>query len=115
MQVHVPDPQLRDSLASEQKLSQRFGKPQAKLLMRRISEMFASARLGDFCSLPHSRVRHLDGRREGQIALNLLPSLEVVIAPTEDPAPEPQNGAPNWVAATHINILDVTELPTPDV
>lgn len=118
MQVHVPDQQLKDCLASQQKLSQRFGMKQARILMRRISELFASDCLGDFCALPQTRTRELDGNRRGQIALNLLPALEMIIAPIKDLNSSQQIAPSNWMGATHVNIVDVSEpreTPTPDV
>ena len=89
-------------------LGRRYGPLKAKLLSRRLGELYAATVLGDLRNLPQVRCHELFGDHSGQLSVDLDHPYRLIFEPTE-PIPRKTDGGLDWEKITSIIILGIED------
>ena len=110
MEISFKSRKLAKQFNSQNELVRNFGAYQAKKISIRLSELQAAANLHDFWppkSGP-SRCHELNqGKRRGQISVDLEYPYRLIFAPDHDPVPTSDDGGLDWYKVTAVLILGV--------
>ena len=100
---------LEKTLNSERELRKRYGKRMAEKLKARLAVLKNARTLADVPSSPPERRHSLQGRREGQYAVDLVHPHRLVFAPSGEPVPEREGGGVDMTRVTAITIIEVVD------
>jgi proteic killer suppression protein len=87
-------------------LVRRHNLHRAKLLRRRLDDLYAAKKLGVMRNLP-GRTHELKGDRAGQLSIDLDGPYRLVFAPANNPLPKKPNGGLDWKHITAVILLGV--------
>jgi proteic killer suppression protein len=81
----------------------------AKLLKRRLDDLYAAENLEQFRSLPQARCHELTQDRKGQLAIDLEHPKRLILKPANSPVPlKPDNGL-DWARLTTVEIIEIVD------
>lgn len=103
------DTHIAKCFASESTLAQSYGTEQAKIIVRRISELRAAKSLAELRSLSQVRLQELDGDGKGKLALKLDRENQLIIAADTETPQRSEDGSLDWKAITEVSILGVSK------
>lgn len=86
-----------------------YGPELADILMRRLDELRAAARLADMRTLPQARCHELKGNRKGQLSVDLRGPYRLVFKPADDPIPKKRDRGLDWGRVETIKVIDVED------
>jgi proteic killer suppression protein len=95
--------------ASRAEMERRLGSAMAAKLAQRISELLAVESLADLATLPGPRCHELGVDRDGQISLDLVHPMRLIIEPANDPPPTKADGGLNWKRVTAVVIVEIAD------
>jgi len=90
---------------NENLMIKRFGTKRAKLLKRRLNEIYAANALDDLRHLPQTRCHELKGNRKGQLSVDLDHPYRLIFEPANNPIPKKLDGGLDWTKVTVIKIF----------
>lgn len=109
MLIHFRNTKLEKTFSSEKELTRSYGAEQARVLMRRVSELKAARCLADLRLLPQLRAHELAGDRKGQISLTIRQPYRLILLPANEPVPRLENGGLDWAATTAVTVIEVVD------
>lgn len=86
-----------------------FGDRMAKLIGRRLAELEAASTLADLAMLPQVRAHELVGNRKGQISLDLVHPMRLILVIANDPVPKKNDGGLDWNRVTEVEVSEITD------
>jgi len=102
LEINIPDDDLR-ALYEQQRLAvKKLGKPCARKLRGRLSDIAAAAHVRELVA---GRPHPLTGDRQGQFALDLQGAVRLVFVPDHDPVPYFPDGGIDWAQVTRVTIV----------
>lgn len=81
----------------------------AAKLAQRITELLGVESLADLALLPGPRCHELGADRDGQISLDLVPPMRLIIEPTDDPPPTKTDSGVDWKRVTAVVIVEIVD------
>lgn len=109
MDISFPSTHLAKLFSSEKELVRKFGKEQARLIMRRMAELAAVENLQQLTSLPQIRPHELLGKLKGKISLDLKHPFRLLITPDYEEIPRKRDGGLDWNQIKRIMIIGVED------
>ena len=94
---------------SEELLLRKYGRENARVIMRRMAVLMAAPALSDVPVTKPERRHPLTGDRAGQFAVDLKQPYRLVFVPVGNPAPRLANGEEDLARITAIQILAVED------
>lgn len=108
MEIVFKTKRLQTEFNDEKKLSKNRGKIQAKLIMRRLTQLRAAPSLQTMRNLP-GRWHELIGDKSGWISADLDGKNRLIFEPATDPIPATVDGGLDWSQLTAVRILGVLD------
>lgn len=109
MEIIFKTSKLRKIFNSERLLQAEYGAEMGRVIMRRMSVLWAARTLQEVPIKPPQRRHELKGRRKGQFAVDLKHPHRLVFRPNHDPLPRKPDGGLDLEAITAITILNVED------
>lgn len=109
MDICFRNSKLEKEFNDERALRAHRGERQAKLIMRRLSEMKAAECLAVLRTLPGNRCHELTGNLKGQLSVDLDGPYRLIFEPANDPIPVLPSGGLDWDKTTKVIILGVLD------
>lgn len=112
MEITFTDHGVKRQCESETALQRAHGDDCARCVMARLADLESAATLEDMRRLP-GRCRELDGARRGSLAIDLVASKELVLAPVTR---KPKQRVLDWrevEAVSIVTISDAQRMPRP--
>lgn len=81
----------------------------AAKLAQRISELLAVESLADLALLPGPRCHELGADRDGQISLDLIHPMRLIIEPADESPPTKTDGGLDWKRVTAVVIVEIVD------
>jgi plasmid maintenance system killer protein len=94
---------------SRAEMERRLGSAMAAKLAQRISELLAVESLADLVMLPGPRCHELGADRDGQISLDLVHPMRLIIEPADESPPTKADGGLNWRRVTAVVIVEIAD------
>jgi plasmid maintenance system killer protein len=95
--------------ASRAEMERRLGSAMAAKLAQRIAELLGVESLADLAMLPGPRCHELGADRNGQISLDLVHPMRLIIEPADDPPPVKTDGGLDWKRVTAVVIVEIAD------
>lgn len=108
MEISFANEKLRRVCESTRALQRAYGKPCAKKIMSRLTDLGAAATLEDCRRLP-GRCHELTGSRSGQLALDLADGKRLVIEPVDTAPPLKEDGGLDWRGVDAVRVLNIVD------
>jgi len=112
MDISFKNKKLAKSLNQGAQLVKIHGKLRAKKIRVRMQALRAAATLNDFWppKSPPERCHELtEGKRSGQLSVDLDHPYSLIFVPDHDPVPTHEDGGLDWSQVTAIKILGVED------
>lgn len=112
MIVYFSTSKLAKRLNNDQDLERHYGRIQAKKLRARIAALKAAKDLGDFLPAyrgPERCHELTEGKRAGQLSMDLEHPYRLIFKPDHDPPPERSTGGLDWTQVTAIIIIGIED------
>ena len=100
--------QLKKACNSDKQMGKKWGTNGAKRLRRRLDDLRAAPNLEAMRRLP-GRCHELTGNRSGQLSIDLVHPLRLILEPVGNPAPRKADGGLDWEAVTAIRVVGVLD------
>ena len=94
---------------SQASLVRAYGSRCAKLIRRRLDELWAANSLEDIRSLPQTRCHELKGGHSGNLSVDLEHPYRLLFRPANEPTTRKDDGGLDWDRVTVIEILGVED------
>ncbi len=107
MVIHFRSNKLEKIFSSEKELTRSYGVEQAKILMRRVSELGTVRCLADLRLLPQVRAHELTGDRKGQISITVRQPYRLILLTANEPVPQLPDGGLDWSLVTEVTVIEV--------
>ncbi len=91
-------------------LQKRYGTLRAKLIRRRLDDLYAAPTLETIRLLPQTRCHELHGDRAGQLSVDLDHPYRLIFEPADNPIPRKDDGGLDWNRVTTVSILGVEDI-----
>ncbi|MCC6457937.1 MAG: killer suppression protein [Caldilineaceae bacterium] len=108
MDVSFESARLAKLLQSQKQMTQKFGAENAKLIKRRLDNLFIASNLEQFGTIVSS-LHELKGDRAGTFAIDLRGGLRLIIASADEPAPRKPDGGLDWRAIVAVVVIAVED------
>jgi proteic killer suppression protein len=99
---------LRKVCQSDKELRRAHGEDCARKLMARLAELRAAPQLEELRNLP-GRCHELDGKRKGQLAVELIGGKRLVFEPTNAAAATNEDGGLDWNQVEAVRVIDIVD------
>lgn len=109
MEVMFSTRKMQRDCSAEREMVRRWGKPLAKKLQQRLTELDGAQTLADMSRLPAARCHELKLNRKGQLSVDLAHPYRLIFVPDHDPVPLKPDRGLDWAAVTRVLILEVTD------
>ncbi|VAW55523.1 Toxin HigB [hydrothermal vent metagenome] len=112
MDISFKTKKLEKSFNEDRRLEAAHGAKRAKKIRIRMNEFRAALTLKDFWppNSPPSRCHELiEGKRNGQLSVDLDHPYRLIFIPNHDPSPEREEGGLDWSQVTAIEIFGVED------
>lgn len=86
-----------------------LGMTMARRLMLRLQQLEAALHLAEMALLKQGRLHELAGDRDGQLSLDLVHPLRLILVPDHEPIPRLPEGGLDLGLITAVLILDITD------
>ena len=101
-------------LFKTRKLEKQLTEPKAfgqlaRKVNQRMKELADADTLAIMRTLPAARCHELDGKRKGELAVNISPNFRLIFQPLNDPIPKKEDGGLNWEEVTTIQINEIED------
>jgi proteic killer suppression protein len=106
MKITFHDKKIEKEAKDYNRCRKELGDKRAKLLMRRLNDLYVSETLEDVRHLP-GRYHELTGDRKGQWACDLDQPYRLIFEPHEDPIPTDKEGKFIWVEIKGVEIMEI--------
>ena len=94
---------------SQASLVRAYGSRRAKLIRRRLDELWAADSLEDIRPLPQARCHELKGGLGGNLSVDLENPYRLLFRPANEPIPQKDTGGLDWANVTVIEIIGVED------
>jgi proteic killer suppression protein len=101
--------QFEKDCNDDKRLRRVYGAENAKLIRRRLDEIYAATSLEDLHMLPQCRCHELIGNRKGQFSVDIKHPYRLIFVPTNKPLPQKESGGIDWTGVTAVLILEITD------
>ena len=108
MDIIFLDESLRETVNNTRRLKRKYGSRRAKLIRRRVDDLWAAVTLEDVRGLP-GRCHELRHDRTGQLAIDLDHPCRLIFEPANNPIPRHAGGNLDWTRVTAIRIIEVVD------
>lgn len=81
----------------------------AAKLAQRVAELLAVESLDDLALLPGPRCHELEADRDGQISVDLVHPMRLIIVPADDPPPAKGDGGLDWTRVRAVVIVEIAD------
>lgn len=85
-----------------------LGVTMARRLMLRLQQLEAALHLAEMALLKQGRLHELGGDRDGQLSLDLVHPMRLILSPDHEPIPHLPEGGLDLASITAVLILDIT-------
>lgn len=109
MEILFKSNRLLKTMSSEAELVHKYGKENAKMIMRRMLVLQAAECLSDVPQRPPDRCHALSGKRQGQYAVDVKHPHRIIMEPATAPLPLLNDGSIDLERVTSIRILGVED------
>lgn len=112
MDITFKNKKLKKSFNEGSQLDATHGKLRAKKIRARMKEFRAAKCLMDFWppKSPPDRCHELtEGKRHGQLSVDLDQPYRLIFVPDHDPVPKKEDGGLDWAQVTIIKIIGVDD------
>ena len=110
MNIQFATSKMRKLCNNYKKLTKKYGLEQAKLIRRRLDEIFASENLAVLGSLPQARCHELKGILKGKLSVDIAQPYRLIFSPADNPIPLKKDGGLDWEKVRNV-IVDKVEDP----
>jgi plasmid maintenance system killer protein len=108
MDVFFESARLAKLLQSQKLLTRKFGTENARLIKRRLDNLFIASNLEQFSTVVSS-LHELKGDRAGTLSIHLRDGYRLIIAPADEPAPRKPDGGLDWRAIVAVVVIAVED------
>lgn len=108
MDIEFASTKLAKQMNDDKSLAKAFGSKQARRIRTRLDDLEAAADLEEMRGLA-GHCHELTGDRDGQLAIDLIHPYRLIFEPSEDPAPEKDDGGLDWSDVKGVRILEVID------
>ena len=109
MEILFKTRKLQKRISSEAELVRKYGKENAKMIMRRMLVLQAAECLADVPRRPPDRCHALSGKRKGQYAVDVKHPRRIIMEPANNPIPLLEDGSVDLARVTSIRIVEVKD------
>jgi plasmid maintenance system killer protein len=109
MDIVFKNHKIEKEFNDERALRRNRGDRQAELIMQRMTELKAAAKLEDMRHIPGPRCHELKGNLKGQLSVDLNHPYRLLFVPNHEPVPQLAAGGLDWTKVTQIRILGVQD------
>ena len=109
MNIAFRNKTLKKVFNSEKGLKKEFGTEKARLIMRRMAVLRASAVLAEVPHTKPERRHKLSGKRSDEFAVDLKHPYRLIFKPDHEPLPRKDDGGIDLTQITAIKILGVED------
>lgn len=106
MEISFENDKVAKLFNSQAALNKKFGDKCAKRIAQRLQELEAVDSLED---MVFGRPHELIGDRAGQVSLDLVHPLRLIVRPTDDPPPTKPDGGIDRPRVKRVTILEVVD------
>jgi len=89
-------------------MTKTWGDRQAKVLRRRLDQLKAAENLSIMRDLP-GRCHELTADRAGQLSLDLVHPMRLIVEPAVEPRPYKDDGGLDWSRVESIRVLEIED------
>lgn len=108
MEIVFLTSKLRQQCTESKVMTKTWGDRQAKVLRRRLDQLRAAEDLSVMRNLP-GRCHELTADRAGQLSLDLVHPMRLIIEPAEEPRPNKEDGGLDWSRVESIRVLGIED------
>jgi len=109
MEILFKTRKLQKRMNSEAELVRKYGKENARIIMRRMMVLHAAECLADVSQRPPERCHPLSGNRKGQYAVDAKHPYRIIMEPANNPIPLLEDGSIDTRSVTSIMILEIKD------
>lgn len=109
MEIRFATKGLQKVCNSKKELDRTFGNKIAEKLAQRLFELKAAESLAEMSHLPPIRLHELGGKREGQLAVDLVHPKRLIFKPDHDPLPKKTDGGLDKTRVTRVLITEIVD------
>lgn len=109
MNISFSTNKLGKAFNSERELMKKFGRENARYIMRRMTVLHAAPSLYDVPFRPPERRHELGGDRKGMFAVDIKHPFRLIFKPDHNPVPVKEDGGIDLKKVTSIVILGVED------
>lgn len=109
MELRYQSRKLQTVCSSWTEMQRRLGPAVAAKLAQRIAELLAVESLADLALLPGPRCHELVADRIGQLSVDLVHPMRLIIEPSDDPPPAKADGGLDWHGVTAVVIVGIDD------
>ncbi len=106
MDIRFENRGFGDACNDFKRLVRKYNTHRAKLLRRRLDDLYAVPNLDAMRNLP-GRCHELKGNREGQISIDLDGPYRLIFSPDHNPVPRKHDGGLDWTQVKAIIAIEV--------
>ena len=108
MEIAFQTTKLRKLCTDSKVRDKKLGSQEAKVLGRRLDQLRAARNLEVMRELP-GRCHELTADRAGQLSLDLVHPMRLIIEPADEPRPYKEDGGLDWRRVESIRVLGIED------
>lgn len=109
MNIVFKNDHLRRACTEDRWMQRSFGAARARVLRRRLGQLFAAENLAHFGMAMHRRCHELKGDRAGTLSVDLDGGFRLLIEPADEPRPLKPDGGLDWGRVTAVRVIGVED------
>jgi proteic killer suppression protein len=109
MDIRFKDRRLAKRCGDFAKLVQKYGRPNARLITRRLNQLHAMPNMALARKLPQMRCHELAGDRKGELAVDVEHPFRLVLEVDQDPVPRKEDGGLDWTRVEAVVIKAIED------
>jgi len=109
MEILFRTRKMQKRMNSQAELIRKYGKENARIVMRRMMVLHAAECLADVPQRPPERCHSLCGKRKGQYAVDAKQPYRIIMEPANNPIPLLEDGSIDTRSVTSIMILKIKD------
>ena len=109
MDIYYKSSRMQKLFGSAKEMEKVWGKPHAKKIQQRLTELEAADSLSDISHLPPLRLHQLTQNRKGEFAIDTVNRFRLIFIPYHDPLPLKEDGGIDQTRVTKIQIIEVQD------
>lgn len=108
MEIHFKTKKLQKQLSDPVQMQRAYGGLSRKI-NQRIEELKAADNLAIMISIPAARCHELEGKRSGELAVDVSGNCRLVFEPFHNPVPEKEDGGLDWERVLKVQINKIED------